>query len=99
MKFCPEVFAEIFYPLFASILLTCVYPEIWKVAYVRPLHKEGPRNVISNYRPISLLPKISLIFERIIFLFFVHYSTRKTSSSAVWVSVKKELSSSADRFY
>ena len=69
MKFCPEVFAEIFYPLFASILLTCVYPEIWKVAYVRPLHKEGPRNVISNYRPISLLPKISLIFERIIFCF------------------------------
>ena len=50
LKMCPEVFANLFYPLFASILLTRIYPDVWKVAYVRPLHKRGPRNIISNYR-------------------------------------------------
>ena len=88
LKLCPEVFANLFYPLFASILLTRVYPDVWNVAYVRPVHKRGPGNIINNYRPIRLLPKVSLTFEGIIFTFL--YKTLHTvSSSAVWVSVEK----------
>ena len=33
------------------------------------LHKTGPLNLIENYRPISILCKLSLVFERILFDF------------------------------
>ena len=33
-----------------------VFPRDWKVAKVIPLHKKGPKNLLDNYRPISILP-------------------------------------------
>ena len=36
-----------------------VFPHLFKVANVLPLHKKGDSSLISNYRPISLLPVIS----------------------------------------
>ena len=41
-----------------------MFPEKWKIAQVTPLHKEGVRNDINNYRPISILPTLSKIFEK-----------------------------------
>ena len=37
------------------------------MARVLPLHKKGPRNLPDNYRPISILPTISKITERILY--------------------------------
>ena len=31
------------------------------------IHKKGPRDLIENYRPISILPTISKIMERILY--------------------------------
>ena len=47
-------------------LSTGSFPTSWKNALVKPLHKSGPRNVVSNYRPISLLPVASKILERVV---------------------------------
>ena len=38
----------------------------WKTAKVIPLYKKGQRNLPGNYRPISVLPAISKILERIL---------------------------------
>ena len=38
-----------------------------KIAIIKPLYKTNDKQQISNYRPISLLPQISKIFEKIIF--------------------------------
>ncbi|XP_065658485.1 uncharacterized protein LOC136083001 [Hydra vulgaris] len=43
------------------------FPERLKLARVIPIHKEGDRSNISNYRPISVLSIFSNILERIIF--------------------------------
>lgn len=43
-----------------------VFPDILKVARVTPLHKGGKPNMCSNYRPISILPDLSKVFERIV---------------------------------
>jgi hypothetical protein len=48
-------------------LSTGVFPERLKYAQVRPLYKKGDRQIISKYRPISLLTSFSKIFERLIF--------------------------------
>ncbi len=43
----------------APIINTAIYGETvlseWKLARVIPLHKNGPRNMLNNYRPISIL--------------------------------------------
>ena len=35
------------------------FPAIWKKALVKPLHKSGPTDLVNNYRPISILLKIT----------------------------------------
>lgn len=47
-------------------IVTGVFPEAWKHAIVVPVFKNGDANNVSNYRPISLLPIVSKILEKII---------------------------------
>ena len=44
-----------------------IFPNRLKIAKVVPLYKKGDSHIIDNYRPISLLPSISKIFEKIVF--------------------------------
>ena len=44
------------------------YPTGWKLANVIPLYKKDDRLSKSNYRPISLLPSISKICEKVAFM-------------------------------
>lgn len=41
-------------------------PFDWKEAKVIPVYKQGKKNDVNNYRPISVLPIISKIMERAI---------------------------------
>ena len=43
-----------------------VFPSRWKVAKVIPLFKKGDKSLPDNYRPISLLPVVSKVLERVI---------------------------------
>ena len=43
------------------------FPDILKIAKVIPLHKGGDKSNPSNYRPISILPHITKIFEKVIY--------------------------------
>ena len=54
-------------------LRTCCYPDKLKIARVRPLYKKGDKQGIENYRPISILPSVSNIFEKIIHAQLVNY--------------------------
>lgn len=42
-------------------------PSSLKVAKILPIHKQGCKTEISNYRPISLLPFFSKLFERVMY--------------------------------
>ena len=41
-------------------------PTQWKKAKIIPLHKNGNKDLPNNYRPISLLPVVSKILERVV---------------------------------
>ncbi|MEW8548507.1 MAG: reverse transcriptase family protein, partial [Candidatus Thiodiazotropha sp.] len=45
-------------------ITTGTFPEKWKEAKVKPLHKAGPANDLNNFRPISILPVLSKLFEK-----------------------------------
>ena len=44
-----------------------VFPKIWKMANVVPVHKKESKQFMKYYRPISLLPVFGKIFEKILF--------------------------------
>ena len=48
-------------------LLTGIFPDLLKIAKVKPLFKRGDTAQLNNYRQISLLPTISKVFERVIY--------------------------------
>ena len=52
------------------------FPDQWKVARVTPLYKSGKRNIPGNYRPISVLPAISKVMERILYNQLYNYLTK-----------------------
>lgn len=47
-------------------ITTSTYPEAWKIAVVKPLPKKPNARDISDLRPISLLPCISKIEEKVV---------------------------------
>ena len=52
--------------LFKQMLSVASVPEVWKTAIITPVHKKGPTNVLSNYRPISITCVPCKLFERIV---------------------------------
>ena len=47
------------------------YPQSLKCAQVVPIYKGGPKDLCTNYRPISLLSPINKIFEKLIYSRFL----------------------------
>ena len=52
--------------LFNMSIRTKRFPQLWKVAKVTPLFKSGDHNDENNYRPISILPTLGKVLERLI---------------------------------
>jgi hypothetical protein len=52
------------------------FPEILKVAIVKPLHKKGDTGEVQNYRPISLLSVFSKIIEKLMYSRFMAFVTK-----------------------
>jgi exonuclease III len=53
--------------IFNQAITLSSFPDEWKTARVIPLYKNGQRNVAGNYRPISVLPAISKVMEKILY--------------------------------
>ena len=49
-----------------------IFPDQCKIAKLKQLYKKGSALLPKNYRPISLLPLLSKIFEKV-----VHNQTQK----------------------
>ena len=59
--------------IFNSILTSTYYPDILKIACVSPVFKSGDKLQLNNYRPISGLPVLNLIIERLFYNRFVSF--------------------------
>lgn len=63
-------YGTILSPILSHIFNLCflkgVFPDLLKRAVVQPIFKGGDGNLLTNYRPIAILPAISKVLERIV---------------------------------
>ena len=60
-----EYFAEIICSQFNESINSPKFPLSFKLANITPVFKNESRNHKNNYRPVSILPLISKLFEKI----------------------------------
>ena len=53
--------------IFNTSIETSTFPVSWKIARVTPIYKEDEKSEKFNYRPISVLPVLSRLFEKLIY--------------------------------
>jgi len=83
LKRLPTPIIEVLLQFFNKIWRTSELPQQWKKALIIPIHKFGKsERITSSYRPISLLPCIGKVLERIVMkrLYWYLESERKLSS-------------------
>ena len=56
-----------------SCLATSDYPDPWKHSIIHPIFKSGDPSDPSNFRPISIIPIISKVVERVVQRQLYHY--------------------------
>ncbi|XP_054263804.1 uncharacterized protein LOC128987119 isoform X1 [Macrosteles quadrilineatus] len=66
IKDCKEYIAAPLTKIINQSLKTGEFPTNLKTSIVRPIFKKGNRNLIENYRPVSLLPVFSKIIEKVV---------------------------------
>ena len=67
IKICASSISKPLAILFRNCLESECFPKEWKKGNIVPVHKEHDKQLIKNYRPVSLLPICSKIFEKVIF--------------------------------
>ena len=67
VKLCDASLCKLLELIFKSCLESAKFPLEWKKANVALAHKTGDKQILENYRPISLLPITGKIFERILY--------------------------------
>ncbi len=67
MKTIKDVLIKPLAIIINQMLNTGIFPDKLKIAKISPIHKKDDDTLFTNYRPISLLPAISKIFEKAIF--------------------------------
>ena len=78
---CFAVIGPLLLHIINTSIASGIFPEMWKVACVLPLHKAGDRSLAQNYRPISLLPVMSKIAERVVCTQLSNYLTKNNLQS------------------
>ena len=53
--------------IFNFSVLTKVFPDDLKIGKVAPVYKSGDRDDLNNYHPISVLPTVARVFEKILY--------------------------------
>ena len=54
--------------IFQNCLKFSTFPDDWKEGNIVPVQKKNSKQLVNNYRPVSLLPICSEIFEKVIFV-------------------------------
>ena len=66
-KLCKNSLSPFLVQIFNLCIKEGTYPQSLKCTQVVPIYKGGPKDLCTNYRPISLLSPTNKIFEKFIY--------------------------------
>ena len=67
LKICGSAICEPLAIIFKQCVDTGIFPFEWKKGNIVPIHKNGDKQSLKNYHPVSLLPICGKILERLMF--------------------------------
>ena len=62
-----QVTAPFLSEMFNCSISNNVFPDDLKIGKISPIHKSSDRDNLNNYRPISVIPTIARVFERLLY--------------------------------
>ena len=104
IKDCLPIILPFVTSIINASLSSSTFPGIWKTAEITPTPKQGNNELPNNNRPISLLPVLSKVCERVAYNQFVTYLTTKKrlttkqNGSKKWHSTETSLLRTTDAF-
>ena len=102
IKDCLPVISPWITSIINNSLANNIFPNTWKIAEVTPIPKEGDHELANNNRPISLLPVLSKVCERVAHHQLTSYLTTNhrlsvhQSGNKTWHSTETSLIHSTD---
>ena len=67
VKLCNLTITKSLSIIYKNCIQQGVFPDEWKKGNIVPVHKKNSKQIVDNYRLVSLLPICSKIFEKLIF--------------------------------
>ena len=67
IRLCSKSVVKPLSMIFNNCVDTGTFPDIWKRSKIIPVHKKGDKQIVDNYRPVSLFPIFGKIFEELLF--------------------------------
>lgn len=80
--------------LFNCCITESIFPDCLKISQVIPIYKKGDPNNQMNYRPISLLPILSKLFEKLLLSQILKYLNENNILSNSQFGFRKKMSTS-----
>ena len=95
VKDAAPAISEILAHIINSCIETSDIPSEWKTARITPLYKDGKKDDPNNYRPISVLPFISKILEKVIYKDLLRHTNALNIFTRYQAGFRKEKSTSS----
>ena len=101
VKICDESLCRPLELIFQSCFENGKFPSEWKKADVVPIYEKNDKQLVKNYRPISLLPIFGKIFEHLIFNKLFHFFSRKQPylTKSIWIQAWRLFHQSTIGYY
>ena len=82
LRECADLIAALLCTIFNQSIVSGIFPDEWKFSKVILLFKQGQRSDLNNYHPISVIPVVAKVFERIIYdQLYDYFTVHKLISS------------------
>ena len=67
IKLCNKSVVKLLSIIFKNWIDIGTFPDFWKKPNIILVHKKGDKQIVNNYRPVSLLPTFWKILEKLLF--------------------------------